>query len=135
MTKVELCQIIGNNIRTERIRRNMTIEDLAELLCVSNGYVGLVEHGRRGTTARTLFDLSNIFSIPINDLFKVESQTMKESDDLRRPRIDKIIGLLDGMSGAELDCMANLIKSQRDFKCHLLSSSIEQLNLRINEIS
>ena len=52
---------VGNRIRTERIKNNLTIEQLSELINVSPSYMGLVERGARGLSLENLIKLADIF--------------------------------------------------------------------------
>ena len=69
INKEQLRITIGNNIRLERLARKISIEELAEQLNLTPGFVGLIERGTRGTSAYTLARLSEIFNIPIDQIF------------------------------------------------------------------
>ena len=69
MTNEELCAIVGRNIRRERLARKMSIKELAKCLKVSTAYMGLIERGKRGTTALNLFKLAVLFDKSIPSFF------------------------------------------------------------------
>lgn len=54
---------LGKKIRRERLKKNLTIEQLAEILGLSASYMGLIERGQRGISIETLCKLSNIFKV------------------------------------------------------------------------
>lgn len=68
--KGNVLQIVGNNIRTIRISRNMTQEQMAEKLNRSVNFVSLIELGKSGMSATTMIDICNILDIDINCIFK-----------------------------------------------------------------
>ncbi|MCD8157346.1 MAG: helix-turn-helix transcriptional regulator [Clostridiales bacterium] len=41
-------RLIGMNIRYERQLRNLTIEELSEIIGIAPGFLGLIERGQRG---------------------------------------------------------------------------------------
>ena len=69
MTKEKLQVIIGNNIRSQRLARGLSIVELAKLIDKTSGFLGLIERGQRGTSPHMLFSLADVFDIPIDTLF------------------------------------------------------------------
>lgn len=63
-------QILGDNIRAERMRKRFSQEGLAELICVSRDTVRNIENGRQTPSAFIVFDIANALEIPMEDLFK-----------------------------------------------------------------
>ncbi len=115
MTKERLRVLMGENIRNERTARNMSIDELAEMLELTSGFVGLIERGRRGATAYTLFKLSEIFNISIDNIFartsdrqmRFAEETEPRSTDARK---NKIYSMINGLTNGELDFLINTIK-------------------------
>ncbi len=120
MTKERLRKIMGENIRKERITRNMSIDELAELLELTSGFVGLIERGRRGATAYTLYKLSDIFNIPVDTLFQkpgtASSLKVEEGKSQTKSKRNKINSLMSDMNEIELDFVINTIKGVRSIK-------------------
>jgi len=79
--KARIDRIIGKNIANERKSRNMTRDELATLIKVSVGQVGLIERGERGVTAVNLSMLSDIFNVPIDSLFARRKKTVSGIED------------------------------------------------------
>jgi transcriptional regulator with XRE-family HTH domain len=106
---------MGENIRNERTARNMSIDELAEMLELTSGFVGLIERGRRGATAYTLFKLSEIFNISIDNIFartsdrqmRFAEETEPRSTDTRK---NQIYSMINGLTNGELDFLINTIK-------------------------
>ncbi|MCL2371991.1 MAG: helix-turn-helix domain-containing protein [Defluviitaleaceae bacterium] len=67
--KNELDRIIGKNVRREREIRNMSRDELAEIIDLTTSHMGLIERGERGATGVTLMKLSHVLDRPIDDFF------------------------------------------------------------------
>ena len=63
-------QILGNNIRAERMRKRLTQENLSEIVDISKDSLLKIENGRQTPSAFIVFDIANALEIPIDDLFK-----------------------------------------------------------------
>lgn len=59
---------LGNRIRSERKKLNLTQEQLAELINVSTTYVGLVERGERSITLSKLIQVANSLGVSVDYL-------------------------------------------------------------------
>jgi len=108
--KNELKTMIGRNIRNERVIRGMSLDELAELMEQSPGFLGLVERGQRGATAQNLLKLADIFGISIDSLFlrgEIESYVL--SDGLQK----KLSSLISDFSEIELFFIINVVKEFR----------------------
>ena len=63
-------KILGNNIKAERYRKELSQFDLAEKVDVSVSSIGLIERGLQTPSAFLLFDIARVLGIDINELFK-----------------------------------------------------------------
>lgn len=63
-------QILGDNIRAERMRKRVSQEKLAEFVDVSKDTIRNIENGRQAPSAFIVFDIANALEIPIEELFK-----------------------------------------------------------------
>ena len=117
MTKDRLRTIIGENIRSERMARNFSIDELAELLELTPGFVGLIERGQRGTTPSTLFKLADVFGMSIDALFYHNQDTSisfgEEYTDDSQIRRKKISSLISDFTNSELDFVITTLKGIR----------------------
>ena len=116
---VQLRNVIGNNIRDLRISRNLSIDELSDLLELSPGFVGLIERGQRGTTPLTLKKLSNIFSISIDSLFIEYQKTssffhLTEFDEPAKIKRKKIHSMIVNFTVKELDLILSVVKGVID---------------------
>lgn len=113
--KVVLDRIIGNNIRSEREVRNLTRDELAEILDLTTSHMGLIERGERGATGITLIKLSKALEKPIDDFFydstglPIYMMEGAGGDDTEANR-KKIASLITYLSNDELCFIVNIIK-------------------------
>ena len=63
-------QILGDNIRAERMRKRLSQEKLSELIDVSKDTIRNIENERQTPSAFIVFDIANALEIPMEDLFK-----------------------------------------------------------------
>jgi len=66
----ELKYKLGRNIKVERIRKNITQEQFAELIDMSLSYVSKLEQGLTSPTAIALFKMAKILNIPMGKFFE-----------------------------------------------------------------
>ena len=69
MDKRELLKNFGKNVKIERIKKDLTQEQFAEILGVSTNYVACVENGRQNIRhSGKILELSHALLIDINKL-------------------------------------------------------------------
>ena len=61
---------IGINIKSERLRRNISQEKLAELTKISRNSVSLIETGKINPTILKVLDIANALGTDLNALTK-----------------------------------------------------------------
>ncbi len=61
---------LGINIKSERLRRNMSQEKLAELANISRNSVSLIETGKINPTILKVVDIAGILEVDINVLLR-----------------------------------------------------------------
>lgn len=61
---------LGINIKSERLRRNLSQERLAELTNISRNSVSLIETGKINPTILKVIDIANVLSVELNSLIK-----------------------------------------------------------------
>ena len=131
MTKSRLRVIIGENIRNERIARDISIDELSEMLDLTPGFVGLIERGQRGTTSNTLYRLSEVFDMPIDLLFRTNKGSSlsfgEEPLDTRSIKRRKIASFLSGFNEDELEFIIGVIKSLRHLRNHPVDEDLDDV--------
>ena len=91
--KSKILQTIGNNIKTLRLSKGMTQEQMAEKLDHSVNFVSLIELGKSGMSVTTMIDICNILDVDVNCIFKgLLDYELKNSD---KKLINNIIFLSD----------------------------------------
>jgi transcriptional regulator with XRE-family HTH domain len=119
MTKNEFRKIIGGNIRSERLQRNMSIDELAELLELTSGFVGLIERGRRGATAYNIYKLSEIFGLSVDKLYATTGATSKvtvSEDTSSKTKSRRLTSLAYDLADKEIDFLINTVKWLRQLR-------------------
>jgi len=96
---------LGQKIRRMRLKRNMTQEELAEKVDISQRTLSGIETGENFVTAETLDKLVVALETTFESLFATEHY--KESPILRR-EINEIVGNLERR---ELEILYNLAKT------------------------
>ena len=61
---------LGRNIKAERIRKDITQEEFAEMIDMSLSYVSKLEQGLTSPTAISLFKMAKILCIPMEKFFE-----------------------------------------------------------------
>ncbi len=61
---------IGKNIKIERIRKDLTQEQFAELIDISLSHASKIEQGLTSPTAFVLYKMSKVLNIPMEEFFK-----------------------------------------------------------------
>lgn len=61
---------LGRNIKAERIRKDITQEEFAEMIDMSLSYVSKLEQGLTSPTAIALFKMAKVLKIPMEKFFE-----------------------------------------------------------------
>lgn len=61
---------LGRNIKIERIRKDITQEQFAELIDMSVSYVSKLEQGLTSPTALALYKMSCVLNVQMEEFFK-----------------------------------------------------------------
>lgn len=60
---------LGRNIKIERIRKNITQENFAEMIDMSLSYISKLEQGLTSPTAIVLYKMAKVLDIPMEKFF------------------------------------------------------------------
>ena len=69
MTKQRL-KVLGLNIKFERIKKNISQEELAELINTSRTTISMIETARQNPTILKVIDIAKVLDVDINELIK-----------------------------------------------------------------
>lgn len=68
MNKEELLKKFGKNVKIERIKKDLTQENLAEKMDVSLSYLAGIERGRANMSLAKVLELANYLEVDISKL-------------------------------------------------------------------
>ncbi len=60
----------GDVVRAERIKRNLSQEELADLCGLHRTYIGMIERAEKNITLVNISKIANALNLKIRDLFK-----------------------------------------------------------------
>ena len=61
---------LGINIKSERLRRNISQEKLAELTNISRNSISLIETGKINPTILKVIDIASVLNVDLNTLIR-----------------------------------------------------------------
>ena len=68
MDKISLLKKFGKNVKIERIKKDLTQEQFAEIMGVSQNYVANIECGKANMSLAKVLELANFLNIEIEKL-------------------------------------------------------------------
>lgn len=105
-------KMLGKNIRTLRKKRNLSIDELSQLIGISPSFLGLIERGQRGLSIDNLCRICNMFNIQLDELIYGENRkNVLESESCNNVKVEKIINLLVDFNQSELDFILDILIS------------------------
>lgn len=72
MNKNELLKRFGKNVKIERIKKNLTQEQLAEIMDVNKNFIVRIECGNENMSLGKVLELSNFIKTDISNLLNFE---------------------------------------------------------------
>lgn len=100
MTKDDLMTTVGTNVKAYRLLRNMTQEQLAELVGVSTSFCANIERGKKGLSIFVLRDFADALGVTANDLLYASNTGQ---------RVDNITVLLQNKSDSFLSLVEQML--------------------------
>ncbi len=70
MDKSQLLKLFGKNVKIERIKQDLTQEQLAEKMDVSQNYIACIESGRQNMSLGKILELANVLGVDVEKLLK-----------------------------------------------------------------
>ncbi len=68
MDKTTLLKKFGKNVKIERIKKDLTQEQLAEIMNVSQNYIANIERGQANMSLAKIYELSKFIGVKIEKL-------------------------------------------------------------------
>ncbi len=72
MDKTDLLKRFGKNVKIERIKKDLTQEQLAEIMNKSQNYVACIENGKQNMSLGKILELSKSLQTNIKNLLDFE---------------------------------------------------------------
>ncbi len=113
---MDYAKIIGSNIRYERKRRGLTIDDFAKVIGMAPGFLGLIERGQRGTSVKNMVAIAEFFDISLDDLITKDlsngGSDMKDMENTRSAKARRALkSLVSSLTEDEIVFITSVIKS------------------------
>ena len=113
---MDYAKIIGSNIRYERKRRGLTIDDFAKVIGMAPGFLGLIERGQRGTSVKKMVAIAEFFDISLDDLITKDLSNggadMKDMENTRSAKARRALkSLVSSLTEDEIVFITSVIKS------------------------
>ena len=113
---MDYAKIIGSNIRYERKRRGLTIDDFAKVIGMAPGFLGLIERGQRGTSVKNMVAIAEFFDISLDDLITKDLSNggadMKDMENTRSAKARRALkSLVISLTEDEIVFITSVIKS------------------------
>ena len=70
LSKEQVCKIVGARIREERLKKGLTLENLAHDAEMDYSQLNRIELGKINTSIYQIYHISRFLEIPVPDLFK-----------------------------------------------------------------
>jgi len=119
--KRNLDKVIGTNIKSERRLREVSREELAEILGLTISHIGLIERGERGATNVVLEKFAKSFNISIDSLFQepegfVCTHTVPDIDEEDDTYKKKVYALTSQFTEQEFELLTYTITGILDMR-------------------
>ena len=113
---MDYAKIIGSNIRYERKRRGLTIDDFAKVIGMAPGFLGLIERGQRGTSVKNMVAIAEFFDISLDDLITKDLSNggadMKDMENTRSAKARRALrSFVSSLTEDEIVFITSVIKS------------------------
>ena len=96
---------VGENVRNARLNKGLTIEQLAELVDVSDSFLGVAERGTSGFSIETIIKLAKVLDVTTDSLLLESTFTQSPST-----KLETLTTLLSKCSDQEIDFMIEYVK-------------------------
>lgn len=108
-------EIIGSNIRYERRKRGLTIDDFAKIIGIAPGFLGLIERGQKGTSIKNMVFIAKFFDITMDQLIKEDLSSDTKATEMTKLEKDK-------------RALSSMIAVMSDEKIQILTANAKTLN-------
>lgn len=71
--KKKIGKLIGKNLRSIRIKKSLTQEDVAGIAEINTKYLGEIERGEKNPTTIVIHSLSEALNVPVCEIFSTKN--------------------------------------------------------------
>jgi len=112
--KNNIDKIVGKNIVKERTSRNMSRDELAEIMGMTTSHLGLIERGERGVTMVNFTKFTKVFDIPaemlIGEPFKYQTLNEDMPEAIGFKNRNKLRTIINSFSDSEVSLLIHMVK-------------------------
>lgn len=76
-------KILGENVRSLRIERQLTQEQLAELCNLHRTYIGAIERGDRNVSLNNIVKVAQALNVTPSDLLQFDGKIQMQKEELQ----------------------------------------------------
>jgi transcriptional regulator with XRE-family HTH domain len=105
-------EFIGPRIRKLREANQLSREKLADVLGLSDSYIGLIERGTRGITINNLIKIGDYFDVPVEYFISHPSHSSNLNNN---PRLLEISNHIKHLADEDYQCLIKIIE---EFSTH-----------------
>lgn len=77
----EYSRMFGHHMQQIRRSRNLTQEQVAELIGMDRVSIGYIEQGRRAPKLSTLFSLASVYDVEMRDFFSLPTKSQDDTHE------------------------------------------------------
>ena len=96
---------VGENVRRARLNKGLTIEQLAELIDVTDSYLGVAERGTSGFSVEVIIRIATVLDITTDSLLMENAPSYKPSS-----KLDTLVTLLSQCPDNEVEYITEFVK-------------------------
>lgn len=112
-------ELIGNRIRTIRIKNRISQEELADICGINKGTLSKLENGERDPSVKTILRLARGLNVPISDILELHLDYFEGlTDELLVGELLKYLKKLDwAEQNIILEMVRNFVRLKRKEVC------------------
>lgn len=103
---------IGQSIRKYRKQKKLTLLQLAEMIDVSDSFIGQIERGRNKPSLETVVNIANALEVSVDDLLYYNLEAQNTNDYF----LKKVSALTKNLSPGKKDAVLQCIELFRKYE-------------------
>lgn len=89
-SKVDMKNVIGNNIKSFRLILGRTLEEFASEIGVDPSYISRIENGSRNASSEVIQKICSIFGITANQIYATDFLAVLKNKGIKAPTISEV---------------------------------------------